>query len=223
MRHSSRAGSTIRPAETHHRCRAGKPRLLHHAIDSPAEIVGPGEGKRTELFSRIHLSMRRRSTVLAAVRVLGRINADRMKLERESIARRAFTEAVMAEVLAGVRPGPFVSEPYLLHQILSKSVEQYGARFDHRHSPRQVVCGGSRRRAGFGSGPGNRDPGGRSRADFRTARTQLQRRSVIGTGFRTHIAQRMAQKPGRTIVSEVVPKCGSRLILIQPSGAPSPS
>ena len=166
--------------------------------------------------------MRRRSTVPAAVRVLGRINADRMKLKRESIARRAFTEAVMAEVLAGVRPGPFVSEPYPFHQIL-QSVEPGGARFDHRHSPRQVVCGGSRQWAGFGDGPGNRDPGGRSRADFRPVRAQLQRRSVIGTGLRNHIVQRMTQKPGCTIVSEVVPKSGSRLILIQPSGAPSPS
>ena len=191
--------------------------------------------KRTELFGRIHTSMRRMTTMLDEVLVLSRMDAGRIKLNLESIDPVAFTEAVMAEVQAGDRaahrfefhaegsPGPFVTAPNLLHQILSNLLSNAV-----RYSPAGTTIATSIAADRAGVRVAVEDRGiGIPEADRARIFEPFERGSNVGsingTGLGLNIVKRMTEKLGGTIAYEAVPTGGSRFILILPSCPPSPS
>ncbi len=191
--------------------------------------------KRTELFGRIHTSMHRMTTMLDEVLVLSRMDAGRMKLTLESIDPVAFTEAVMAEVQAGDRaahrfefhaegsPGPFLTEPNLLHQILSNLLSNAV-----RYSPAGTTIATSFAADRAGVRVAVEDRGiGIPEADRARIFEPFERGSNVGningTGLGLNIVKRMTEKLGGTITYEPVPTGGSRFILILPSSTPSPS
>lgn len=191
--------------------------------------------KRTELFGRIHTSMRRMTTMLDEVLVLSRMDAGRSRLNLEPIAPVAFTEAVIAEVQAGDRAahrfefhaegsaGPFVTEPNLLHQILSNLLSN-AVRYSPAGTP--IVTSLAADCAGVRVTVEDRGIG-IPEADRARIFEPFERGSNVGnikgTGLGLNIVQRMTEKLGGTIAYEAVPVGGSRFILILPRGTPSPS
>ena len=191
--------------------------------------------KRTQLFDRIHTSMHRMTTMLDEVLVLSRMEAGRMTLQLEPIDPVAFTRAVMAEVSAGDRdahrfeftaegsPGPFVTEPNLLHQILSNLLSN-AVRYSPAGTP--IVTSLAADRAGVRVAVEDRGIG-IPEADRARIFEPFERGSNVGningTGLGLNIVKRMTEKLGGTITYAPVPTGGSRFILILPSSTPAPS
>jgi signal transduction histidine kinase len=191
--------------------------------------------KRTQLFDRIHTSMHRMTTMLDEVLVLSRMEAGRMTLQLEPIDPVAFTRAVMAEVSAGDRaahrfeftaegsPGPFVTEPNLLHQILSNLLSN-AVRYSPAGTP--IATSLAADRAGVRVAVEDRGIG-IPEADRARIFEPFERGSNVGningTGLGLNIVKRMTEKLGGTITYAPVPTGGSRFILILPSSTPSPS
>jgi signal transduction histidine kinase len=187
------------------------------------------------LFDRIHTSMHRMTTMLDEVLVLSRMEAGRMTLQLEPIDPVAFTRAVMAEVSAGDRaahrfeftaegsPGPFVTEPNLLHQILSNLLSN-AVRYSPAGTP--IVTSLAADRAGVRVAVEDRGIG-IPEADRARIFEPFERGSNVGningTGLGLNIVKRMTEKLGGTITYAPVPTGGSRFILILPSSTPAPS
>ena len=191
--------------------------------------------KRSELFGRIHLSMRRMTTMLDEVLVLSRMDSVRLKLNLNSIDPVAFTRAVMEEVKAGDQAahrfefhaegstGPFVTEPNLLRQILSNLLSN-AVRYSSAGTT--IFTWFTADSAGLRITLEDRGIGimeeDRARI-FEPFERGSNVGNIKGTGLGLNIVQRMTEKLGGTITYEAVPTGGSRFILILPSCKPSPS